>query len=249
MVLFIFKNSIIQVFQRLWNRVNAKQELIAYCAKNHPKQTFINKSLFTLLKWETRLAKIYNRKLKQRRSKSPQQTSTELENLLSHCRICLASTSSKMTYLFGADDKTHTISVLEKLNYCSCMSTAPHVDDDLPQYICMSCSVLLESAYQLKVLCSQTEEKLMSLVDKQQTCENKGLIHSTEQNPLSDTEDYTVPKEDYIIDEITEEYDDTGEAKVNYELTLVDEKIDDDLEEQTNVVVIESVYDKSVQSE
>lgn len=51
------------------------------------------------------------------------------------------------------------VSLLEKLNYCSCFATAATANDQLPKYICMSCSLLVENAYQLKVLCGKTEEK------------------------------------------------------------------------------------------
>lgn len=45
------------------------------------------------------------------------------------------------------------MSLLDKLNYCSCFATKVSADDRLPQYICMSCSILVENSYQLKVLC------------------------------------------------------------------------------------------------
>lgn len=74
-----------------------------------------------------------------------------------------------MTFLFdqGSYDKNsmkNEVSLLEKLNYCSCLSVEAHENDGLPQYVCMSCSVLLESSYQLKLLCSKTEQKFQDLL-------------------------------------------------------------------------------------
>lgn len=51
----------------------------------------------------------------------------------------------------------------EKLNYCSCFTTEASADDGLPQFICMSCSILIGNAYQLKNLCAKTEAKLHEL--------------------------------------------------------------------------------------
>lgn len=53
--------------------------------------------------------------------------------------------------------------LLEKLNYCSCFTTEANANDGLPQYICMSCSILIENAYQLKILCAKTEAKFHKL--------------------------------------------------------------------------------------
>lgn len=55
------------------------------------------------------------------------------------------------------------VTLLKKLNYCSCFAAEANVDDGLPQYICMSCSILIENAYQLKVLCAKTEAKFHNL--------------------------------------------------------------------------------------
>lgn len=69
-----------------------------------------------------------------------------------------------MLYLF--EEKGHScrdeISLLEKLNYCSCFASAATVDDQLPQYICLSCSILVANAYQLKVLCGKTQEQFQA---------------------------------------------------------------------------------------
>lgn len=55
------------------------------------------------------------------------------------------------------------VTLLQKLNYCSCFASNATPDDDLPKYICLSCSILVENAYQLKVLCGKTEKKFRQL--------------------------------------------------------------------------------------
>lgn len=90
-----------------------------------------------------------------------------IKALLSHCRICLASSSTKMVHLFNEGSTDHQYidetTLLEKLNHCSCFIAEANVDDGLPQYICTSCSILIENAYQLKILCEKTEAKLHEL--------------------------------------------------------------------------------------
>lgn len=90
-----------------------------------------------------------------------------LDELAAHCRICLTSASTEMVHLFeeqnnrqGAED----MSLMEKLNNCSCFASHVHPEDHLPKYICMSCSVLVENAYQLKVLCAKTEKRFEELI-------------------------------------------------------------------------------------
>ncbi|XP_055303281.1 zinc finger protein 676-like isoform X2 [Sitodiplosis mosellana] len=111
------------------------------------------------------LLKYMNHVKKSNVSKS---TSKAIENFSTHCRICLASSSSKMLYLFEEKKQScHAeVSLLDKLNYCSCFTAQARADDQLPQYICMSCSILVENAYQLKVLCGKTEEKLQEFLQK-----------------------------------------------------------------------------------
>lgn len=91
-----------------------------------------------------------------------------MKSMSTHCRVCLASSSTTMIYLFDERPIQHQhikeATLLEKLNYCSCFTTEANVDDGLPQYICMSCSILIENAYQLKNLCAKTEAKLRELV-------------------------------------------------------------------------------------
>lgn len=91
-----------------------------------------------------------------------------IQSLSTHCRVCLASSSTTMIYLFNERPIQHQhneeVTLLVKLNYCSCFTTEANVDDGLPQYICMSCSILIENAYQLKNLCAKTEAKLHELV-------------------------------------------------------------------------------------
>lgn len=93
--------------------------------------------------------------------------SKAIESLSTHCRICLASSSSKMLHLFIDESTSHQsvgeISLLDKLNYCACFASEACIDDHLPQYICMSCSILVENAYQLKILCAKTENKFKEL--------------------------------------------------------------------------------------
>lgn len=113
-----------------------------------------------------------------------------IKSLLTHCRICLASSSTKMIYLYDERPIDHQsiedATLLEKLNYCSCFSTKAKADDGLPQYICMSCSILIENAYQLKVLCAKTEEKLFELRQLSVVqSENENL--GTEQQPKVST--------------------------------------------------------------
>lgn len=72
--------------------------------------------------------------------------------------------------LFIFQEKTHgqnaeDVPLLEKLNFCCCFAKEAHADDRLPKYICMSCSILVENAYQLKVLCAKTEEKYQEFLE------------------------------------------------------------------------------------
>ena len=71
-----------------------------------------------------------------------------------------------MLYLFEErKQSSHAeVSLLDKLNYCSCFTRVASVDDQLPQFVCMSCSILVENAYQLKVLCGKTEDKLQEFL-------------------------------------------------------------------------------------
>lgn len=84
--------------------------------------------------------------------------SKSLRNL---CRICLLSSSPKMTRLF--DSAPASASVLQKLNFCECLPGRAREDDGFPQYICSSCLILLENAYQLKLICMKTEEQLKKI--------------------------------------------------------------------------------------
>lgn len=72
-----------------------------------------------------------------------------------------------MLFLFDDNQRNHNnLSLLDKLNYCSCFLSKACIDDHLPQYICMSCSILVENAYQLKVLCGKSEEKFRKLMER-----------------------------------------------------------------------------------
>lgn len=92
----------------------------------------------------------------------------------------MATSSSEMIFLFEeqktSDNSIGRITLLDKLNYCSCFVLNATLSDQilhptLPQFICLSCSLLVENAYQLKVLCAKTEMKLKQLLEysEQQT--------------------------------------------------------------------------------
>lgn len=98
-------------------------------------------------------------------------TTKSSQNFSTHCRICLASSSSKMLFLFEEQrtvkQTTKEMTLLDKLNFCACFASEATVDDNLPKYICLSCSILVENAYQLKVLCGRTEKKFRDLCEVQ----------------------------------------------------------------------------------
>lgn len=59
------------------------------------------------------------------------------------------------------------VSLLDKLNYCSYFTLTIRSDDNLPKFICKSCSILLETAYQFKVLCANSEQKYVGMFDSE----------------------------------------------------------------------------------
>lgn len=155
-----------RTFKRIIKRLTAKRELYEYINRNYVSW---QRSSCTLKPLEQRLLRAWTRSkvMNAANTEWMEPSNTEgssgmsgIESISSNCRICLASTSSKMTHLFGEDDDRQQVTLLDKLNYCSCLSSMARIDDGFPQYICMSCSVLLESAYQLKLLCAKTEERL-----------------------------------------------------------------------------------------
>lgn len=91
-----------------------------------------------------------------------------------------------MLYLFEEKSQPchDNVLLIDKLNYCACFTTNASAEDQLPQYICMSCSILVENAYQLKVLCGKTEEKFQEFFQKIEL-QNDELELETEVGDLS----------------------------------------------------------------
>lgn len=193
-----------RAFGRIEKRLKAKKELREHIASNYPHLKFPNANLHILSNAEYQLLNaLESQHARTINNSNTNATKSVFEDLTSHCRICLASTSSKMSHLFEshATNGSDTISFLDKLNYCSCLSLTAQIDDGLPQYICMSCSVLLESAYQLKMLCSKTEIKLQQLLDQiESKSDNKKTSQLTEiLVDEHDDEEYQMTEE-YLID-------------------------------------------------
>lgn len=200
-----------RTFKRIIKRLTAKRELIEHITRNYVSMQL---SSCTLKPMEMRLLQAWMQ------SKVMNTTNTvwtepslpiassgtsEIENLRSNCRICLASTSSKMTYLFGADDDDcDRVSLLDKLNFCSCLSSEASIDDGFPQFICMSCSVLLESAYQLKLLCAKTEERLTGMQRRMGPQSNRNALDHTTLIP--DETSFEVD-DDCIVGEVLSKHD------------------------------------------
>lgn len=203
-----------QAFRRIVKRLKAKQQLI-----DKTEEAGYNLHLNSLTKLEQRLLRAIenaetddNNSLQAEKSKK----NPSLEHLQTHCRICLASQSSKMTHLFAnaseSNSSSKDISFLEKLNYSSCLSIEAHENDGFPQYICMSCSVLLESTYQLKLLCSKTEKRLQELL-----LLNEGNnIDENQQKELIDSSECVLPAE---FNEPPQKCDAQICTEENYDLT------------------------------
>lgn len=194
-----------RTFKRIIKRLTAKRELFEHIKQNYSMMKYSNCTLKPL---EERLLRAWMQsKLMNTANTEWTETSNgfgsfvtlQIQRLSSNCRICLASTSSKMTHLFG-DDARDRITLLDKLNYCSCLSSRAHIGDGFPQFICMSCSVLLESAYQLKLLCAKTEEKLNEL--HRPGSEKKSRRNKPERTRPMNDETNDEMSDDYIIEEI-----------------------------------------------
>lgn len=97
------------------------------------------------------------------------------KNIESNCRICLASPeSSEMLYLFNGNALNNDEnSLLDKLIFCCCLKIEPCVNDNFPKYICIECSTLLENAYQFKILCAQTDDRLEKMLSQQDESEEE----------------------------------------------------------------------------
>lgn len=185
-------------FHRVVRRLNTRKYLIDYIT---PK--YKNIRLAPLTKTELKLMKVLSEDVKNiPKQKSVKKQST-LEHISTHCRICLVSSSSRMVYLFDNDESNAVgisnndkISLVDKLNYCSCLSAAAHIDDGLPQYMCGSCLTLIESAYELKKLCMKTEEKYRDVfhytpVVRKTVIESKPIeIEVKQSDDLNSTENY-----------------------------------------------------------
>lgn len=195
-----------RTFKRIIKRLTAKRELFQHITRNYGS---MQRSSCTLKPIEKRLLRAWMQSNVMNTTNTVwtepslligSSDTSDIENLLSNCRICLASTSSKMTHLFGADNgERDRITLIDKLNYCSCLSSKACIDDGFPQFICMSCSVLLESAYQLKLLCAKTEEKLNEMQRRMTAKSNRNVTEHTTSMPEESSFEMDA---DYIIEEV-----------------------------------------------
>lgn len=156
-----------------------------------------------------------------------------------------------MTYLFSERQTSNdeNLSILDKLNYCSCMLTKPRIDDGLPQFICMSCSVLLESAYQLKVLCLKTEESLLSLAnDTGQVKSESNFCNTSDSRAVEMESDSELIKEEYCVEESNESDNEETEDSQEIIVRVVGDK--EDYSERDNevveTVVVETVENNAI---
>lgn len=212
----------------------AKKDLIEYLETNHGTVTYRSAQMHTLSKMEIRVLRL------RPQLNIPFPTVPIDKNITSHCRICLASSSSSMTYLFGRKIGNN-ITTLEKLNFCACMSSFPIKGDGYPEFICTSCSVLLESAYQLKMLCAKTESKLMGAIVQAINMKKSETIHQQQQLlPKSDNKNVTI---DQLFD-----VDDAGDYK---QIQIIDtmELSDDDGSKNIYLVTSDDIGDTEDQSD
>lgn len=226
------------MYYHITKTIVAKKDLIEYLETNHSTETYRSAQLHTLSKMEIRVLRL------RPQLNIPFPTAPIDKNITSHCRICLASSSSSMTYLFARKIGNNT-TTLEKLNFCSCMSAFPIKGDGYPEFICTSCSVLLESAYQLKLLCAKTESKLMGVIVQAINIKEPEISQQPQQphqrpkssnknitiNQLFDVDDANDYKQIQIID--TMELSDDDGSKNIYLVTSDDIC---DTEEQTDVM-------------
>lgn len=151
-------------FHRIAKRLNARKQLNDFLTLKYKASP-----LPALTKLENRLLKVLP--IEKNSQSSIQRTKclkkSQLKSLSTHCRVCLTGASSKMIYLFDENSETYkpdTIPMLSMLNVCSCFTIDASIDDDLPQYICLDCSVLVENAFKLKTLCLKAEEKFIDVI-------------------------------------------------------------------------------------
>lgn len=141
-----------RAFTRMFKRVQAKNELRHFIVDRHQDVIIRNPKLCELASIENEFLLAWTSSL----------MISSRKDISTHCRVCLTSTNGKMRSLFDktSDDER---SPLEKLDICGCLTIEAQRDDGMPQLICADCSGLLENAYQFKMLCMKTEEKLREL--------------------------------------------------------------------------------------
>lgn len=106
-----------------------------------------------------------------------------LSQMRTHCRICLASNSSQMIDIFD-EKRKDDVTLFEKIRICQCFTKNPEIGDAYPQKICLSCSILVENAYQLKMLCTSTEDKFKEI---SMEISPANLIQKIDENDLVNT--------------------------------------------------------------
>lgn len=138
-------------------------------------------------------------------------------------------------YLFSERPTDHQYTeettLLEKLNYCSCFMSEANADDGLPQYICMSCSILIENAYQLKILCAKTEAKLhehQQLSAVQENLKSEQLKQNIPIEQIDPTEQIDANYFNEVIEHTT--HGNKDEKHVNTNLTLINTELQEDID-------------------
>lgn len=138
-----------RTFEQFTRKLVAKKSLSHYLTNKY------GKSPLSLTKIEQRFLK-----------KSADRVAPYNDNLILCCRICLASDNSEMIYIYDHGINSAEASLLDKLTVSGCFDVVPELEYNLPQFICKSCSLLIESAYQLRMLCLKNEEKLREIVSQ-----------------------------------------------------------------------------------
>lgn len=106
-----------------------------------------------------------------------------------------------MLFLFEEKQRAEDMSLVEKLNYCSCFVSHAHPDDHLPKYICMSCSILVENAYQLKVICAKTEERFQELMQNHNRKNGEETIKKVQAKSRVNNSESESRRESYFLHE------------------------------------------------
>lgn len=123
----------------------------------------------------------------------------DLNNISDLCRICLIATNTKIMNLFKTVDN---LTLLQKLNNCQFLSMEIKMDDGYPQNICSSCSILVESAFHLKTICSKTEIRLKNVFDMTKEIVSVSSVASDE-NLLLEKEN-EIERDESMEDETSE---------------------------------------------